>query len=76
MVKRKPFHFNFIFVCKRNCNSSDMEEFFARMKSLAAKVDSEVDDLERKAESIRYRRKDHQKCVPTSLILDLSLLQY
>ena len=53
-----------------------MEEFFARMKSLAAKVDSEVDDLERKAESIRYRRKDHQKCVPTSLILDLSLLQY
>ena len=37
----------------RNWNCSDMEEFFARMKAFAAKVDSEVDDLESKAESIR-----------------------
>ena len=32
-----------------------MDDFFARMKALAVRVDSEVEDLESKAESIRYR---------------------
>ena len=32
-----------------------MEEVFTRLRALAVKVDSEVQDLESKAESIRYR---------------------
>ena len=32
-----------------------MDDFFARMRALAVRVDSEVEDLESKAESIRYR---------------------
>lgn len=32
-----------------------MEEVFSRLKALAVRVDGEVEDLESKAETIRYR---------------------